>query len=178
MRPRIISPLGPGARETFHYTPDRFVSAGTGWQVTVNAPIETDPVDGAPGTVRNFDGTTAEACGWELDAANLSMVVFSFMGRMASAPGADKGVVLTFHAQEIADGAATAAFATALDLTTLSPPNATTWFLHEVAVSVGTLALTVGTGYRYRCQLGRDPVDAADDTTVDYGLWEMKVEIY
>lgn len=144
------------------------------WAENSLAPGATDSNNNAL-PVRRFDDTTEEGVGLTvLVPVGAVNIVFSFVSRAESSPGANQNVVPKIYARELPDNAAVESWTAGTNLTALAMPNSVEhWQYDEQEISLASLSLVAGRVTQF--ELTRVGTDVGDDLTGDWTLLLWKV---
>ena len=137
------------------------------------ATAANDPSNGAF-VVRQFDDTTEEGVAFDVrlppGAVN---IVFLFVSRANTAPGAAKQVVPAIYYRTIGDNAAVGAWSARTALTAIDIPTNARFQYDTQTISFSTLSLTAGNLVQF--ELCRYPAHASDNLVGDWNLGLLRV---
>ena len=168
-----VLPAGGGLPE-FQFFADQLQNPITAdWAVNALAPAAADSNnDGL--TVRLFDDTVEEGVGFIAEVpAGATNIVFDFVSRAETTPGAARTVGLDIYNRGIPNNAAVQAWSTATQLTDLDIP--TNEFFQEDSQSVALATLGITAGETTQLELVRTTPTGGTDLTGDWGLLLVKV---
>jgi hypothetical protein len=169
----LLGGAGGGLPE-FQFFADQFENPVTAdWTVNALAPAAADSNNSGL-TVRLFDDTTEEGVGFIIEVpATATNIVFDFVSRAETAPGAVNTVGLDIYNRGIPDNAAVQAWSSATQLTDLSIP--TNEFFQEDSQTVTLASLGITAGETTQFELVRTTPTGGTDLTGDWDLLLLKV---
>lgn len=170
----VLNASGGISFESFQFFADQFENPVTAdWTVNALAPAAADSNNSGL-TVRLFDDTTEEGVGFIIEVpTGATNIVFDFVSRAETAPGAVNTVGLDIYNRGIPDNAAVQAWSAATALTDISIP--TNEFFQEDSQSVTLATLGVTAGETTQFELVRTLPGAGTDLTGDWDLLLLKV---
>ncbi len=143
------------------------------WTVNALAPAAADSNNSGL-TVRLFDDTAEEGVGFIVEVpTGATNIVFDFVARAETAPGAVNTVGLDIYNRGIPDNAAVQAWSASTALTDISIP--TNEFFQEDTQSVALSTLGVTAGETTQFELVRTLPGAGTDLTGDWAMLLVKV---
>jgi hypothetical protein len=136
---------GGAALPEFQFFADQFENPNNAdWVVNALAPAVADS-NNAGLTIRLFDDTAEEGVGFTIKIpATATNIIFAFVGRAETAPGAVNTVGLNIYNRGIPDNAAVQAFSAATQLADLDIPTNEFFQNDTQTLTLATLGLTAG----------------------------------
>jgi len=158
----------------FQFFADQFENpVNADWTVNALAPAAADSNNNGL-TVRLFDDTTEEGVGFIVEVpAGATNIVFDFVSRAETAPGAVNTVGLDIYNRGVPDNAAVQAWSASTALTDISIP--TNEFFQEDTQTVTLASLGITAGETTQFELVRTLPGAGTDLTGDWALLLAKV---
>ncbi|MEX0930734.1 MAG: hypothetical protein WDZ68_00395, partial [Candidatus Paceibacterota bacterium] len=144
------------------------------WTVNALAPAVADTANNAL-IVRRFDDTTEEGVGFMLPIPSTATdVIFRFVSRAQTAPGAAQTVQPVLYRRTIPNNASVTSWSVGFSLNTIGIPTNTNFQYDNQSLALTTLGLAAGTTVQF--ELTRQGGAAGDTLTGDWCLLQLEVE--
>ena len=168
-------PAGPAGGTTTIYYPAATLDNpnNANWAVSALAPATAD-TSNISLLIRSFDDTLEEGVGCLIyvppTAAN---VMFTLVGKCATAPATAKSVVLRLYSKRIAINAAVTAWTAPLQLTAINIPTNVFYQTFSQTIDIATLGFIPGNNYQL--EITRQGSNVADTLVGDFQLLNMTI---